>query len=120
MSDLFRKHIVGFLMTWPINCICLCLCMSIIKCALVDDIKKIKLIFYSFGFILFPILQHQLQNVILVFHSAQHKKRANRHLGPELQCLLKLKGIGLQTLSFISEERDQRNKHFDTTFIKIG
>ena len=31
-----------------------------------------------------------------------------------------LKGIGLQTLSFISKEREQPNKHFDTTFIKIG
>ena len=31
-----------------------------------------------------------------------------------------VKGIGLQTLYFISKERDQRNKHLDTIFIKIG
>ena len=29
-----------------------------------------------------------------------------------------IKGIGLQTLSFISKERDQQNKHFDTTLSK--
>ena len=31
-----------------------------------------------------------------------------------------LKGKGLQTLSFSSKEINQRNKHFDTVFIKIG
>ena len=29
------------------------------------------------------------------------------------------KGKGLQTLSFISKERDQQNIHFDTTFINM-
>ena len=34
--------------------------------------------------------------------------------------IYKFKGIDFTNIIFISKETDQRNKHFDTTFIKIG